>query len=387
MRIAVDIRALEGARHGGVVEYIRNLLPALFAQGSSHEFRLFTNARHSRLDERLFSSHPNVTLHRFGYPNKLFSLSCRYLNRPYCDQLVGGADVLFCPHFLPAPVSASCAKVITVHDISFEYYPEAFDARRGLWHRHYIAPKKQVRSADHVIAVSESTKDDLVRSYGIPPPNITVVYPGLNTTVLAEKTSGYGRVRRTYRLPHRYVLSFCALEPRKNIATLINAFTLLAQQRSFSDLHLVIAGAEGWSQKSIRRVAQRSAARERIHFTGVVKERDKAHLYRHAELFVYPSLYEGFGFPPLEALRCGVPTLVSAVSSLPEITGGAALLVDPNRPAELAEVMNEALSDARLRTHLIERGYARAKQFVWQNAAAQTLAVLERSARTSAQTT
>ncbi|MEX2008328.1 MAG: glycosyltransferase family 1 protein [Candidatus Spechtbacterales bacterium] len=377
MRIAIDVRPLEGGRYGGVAEYINQLLPALFARAPQHEFHLITNGRRIRNDYRNLVA-PNATLHQFSYPNKFFMWGMRYAQRPRLDQLVGGADVLFSPHIFPVALSSACRQVLTFHDLSFEYFPETFSWRKRFWHK-AIAPGAQARGADGLIAVSESTKQDLVRSYGIAPDTISVVYSGLNAGTLSEQTHGFNAVKRRYRLPEHYILSLSTVEPRKNLSMLIRAFELLAQGET--QVHLVIAGAFGWSYDDVVHAQKRSPVRERIHIVGAVREEDKAHLYRHARLFVYPSQYEGFGFPPLEAMYCGVPTLVSAVSSLPEVTAGAAILIDPYRPDELARVMAETLYDERLRARLRVAGMARARTFSWDRAAAQTLDVLERTGR------
>ena len=376
MKIGIDIRALEGAQYGGVSEYIKNLLPSLFETGSRHTFHLLANAYRRTLDYGTLFDYPHVSVHRFHYPNKFFTFACRYLNRPLCDKLVGGVDVFFSPHFLPAPLSAECRRVTTFHDIAFEYFPEFFDVKRRLWHA-YISPRHQAQRPGSIIAVSRSTRDDLVDSYALPLDKIQVVYSGLNKDILNQNISGWNRVKRIYKLPDRYILSLSTVEPRKNLIGLIRAFNVLAATNKSRGLALVIAGSYGWSYRSTLKEAGNSKYRDRIIFTGSIKDFDKAHIYQHAEIFIYPSRYEGFGFPPLEAMYCGVPTLVSGFTSLPEVVDDGALLIDPYRPVEMAQVMGEVLTDKRFSDYLSERGKKRAQQFSWRRTAQETLRVLE----------
>jgi len=183
-------------------------------------------------------------------------------------------------------------------------------------------------------------------------------------------------VRKKYNLPDRFILYFGTIEPRKNIIGLIKAFELLKRKRP---VNLVIAGAKGWLDKDIFKTANQSKQARDIFFTGFIEEVDKPYLYNLAELFVYPSFFEGFGFPPLEAMACGVPTIVSNVSSLPEVVGRGALMIDPYHIDELAWAMETVLTDNMLKEKLIEKGISQAKKFSWKKCARQTLKVLTRS--------
>lgn len=373
MKIVIDIRPLAGAGYGGVGEYIRHLLPPLFAEGRKHSFALFSNSRSKLPAMPLTFQRPNVTLQHFSYSNKVLTFATRYLQKPRIDKLVGGADVLFAPHFLPAPVSTGCRKVVTFHDLSFEYLPECFDARRRLWHR-YIAPRKQAHNADALIAVSDSTRQDLEGMYGVRNKKITTIHSGINEE-LSTLSYDWAALSRRFGVAGDYILFLGTLEPRKNLSVLIRSFNILASTNK--DIRLVLAGAPGWKYQNIRQERSRSPYRDRIIVTGPVTEPEKAALLSNASLFVYPSLFEGFGFPPLEAMRFGIPTLVSHATSLPEIIGNAGLLIDPYRSGELAETMNEALNDEELRTLLAQRGRRQAEHFSWKKAARQTLRVLE----------
>ncbi|MEX0877349.1 MAG: glycosyltransferase family 1 protein [Candidatus Spechtbacterales bacterium] len=376
MKIGIDIRALNTSSYGGVSEYIRNLLPALFLEGGNrHSFHLFTNSRKNPQDYSDFLSFNNVTLHEFRYPNKFFTFSCRYLNRPYLDKLVGGVDVFFSPHFLPAPVSPGTKRVTTFHDLSFEYFPEYFDRRRRLWHK-YMSPATQAKMSDKLIAVSHSTKNDIVNIYGIPKEKINVVYLGICDSITNPPASNWNSVKRKYKIQEDYILSLSTIEPRKNIVALIRAFNDIHEDKKFKNLHLVIAGAKGWEYKNILKEASNSPHVNKIIFTGPVKEDEKSILYKKAKVFIYPSLYEGFGFPPLEAMYSGTPTIASFVTSLPEVTGGAAILINPYIPKDISRALKEILLDKGFAEYLSIEGKKRAERFSWEKTAKETLRVL-----------
>lgn len=376
MRIAVDMRAIEGNIQGGVSEFILNLLPELFTLGKEHKFILFSNARKASPLPRELCGFQNVRFVHTRYPNKFFTFSCRLLNYPKIDELVGGADILFCPHFLPAPVSKNCRKVTTFHDISFEYFPHFFDFKRRLWHR-YISAHKQAHASTAIIVPSSITKHDLIDRYSLSEQKIHVIPWGLNPHFFEKKTSGFNAIKRKYKLPERYILSLGTIEPRKNFIALVKAFNLLKANSRFSQVKLVIAGPKGWSYKDTIYAIEHSPYRRDIFLPGYISRGDRPYIYQCADIFVFPSLYEGFGFPPLEAMACGAPTLVSQFASLPEVTAGSALLIDPYRPAEIAQVMTEVLCDRKLQDRLIQDGMSHAKKFQWHVAAQNILKVLE----------
>ncbi|MEX0870063.1 MAG: glycosyltransferase family 1 protein [Candidatus Spechtbacterales bacterium] len=377
MRIAIDIRSLEDSGHGGVSEYLNNLLPELFKKAPEHQFCLFTNSYRSEKDYSPLLKSPNVSVYKFNIPNKLLTFSCRYFKRPFIDELVGGADVFFSPHFLPAPVSASCRKIITFHDISFERFPEYFDSRRRIWHK-YISPQKQAASADKIIAVSESTKSDLVNIYGVSPDNIDVIHSGICKSITTPTPLKWRDIKNKYDLPDNYILSLSTIEPRKNIVGLIRAFNLIKKENMFDDLSLVISGSKGWAYDDVFKEAQISPYKNQIIFTGSVEEEEKHILYSNASVFAYPSLYEGFGFPPLEAMRTGTPVVASMTTSLPEVTKGASVLINPFYPKDIAEGLRSVLKDERLREYLSGKGKEVAALYEWEKAATETLETLSK---------
>jgi len=279
-------------------------------------------------------------------------------------------DVLFVPaHVLP--VVHPRRSVVTVHDLGYLYYPHAhrlFDRLYLRWSTRYNA-----RAASHLLADSQATRDDLVRHCGIPPQKVTVVYPGLDPALRPADEEAIAAVRRRYALPDDYLLYVGTLHPRKNLVRLVEAF---ARVQKDVRGQLVIAGKKGWLYQDIFRRVEELGLGERVLFPGYVPEADLPALLSGARLFVFPSLYEGFGFPVLEAMACGVPVVCSNASSLPEVVGEAALLVDPHDVDALAEAIVRAWCDKDLREELIARGFRQVRRFSWERAARQVLAVL-----------
>ena len=372
MKIGIDIRPLQARHYGGISEYINNLLPELFKAGAKHQFALFTSSfREPFFNYSELLKHKNVEVKSYKIPNKILFFSSRFFNFPKVDKLLGGIDVLFCPHFFPVSVSKKCKKITTFHDISFDIFPEFFNLKQRLWHK-LVFPKRQAKNSDIIISVSHSTKQDLIKYYKLSADKIRVVYSGVNKKLLDQK------IQTSISLPKKYILTLSLMGPRKNTLGLIRAFDVLKKNKEFTELYLLVAGGfDKFYKSKMKREIKKSPYRDKIILLGQIKEEQKSVLYKNAQLFVYPSLYEGFGFPPLEAMYCGVPTVVSHNTSLPEVTGGATLLVDPYRPRLIAEAMEEILQDARLYNDLLIRGRKQAEEFDWRKTAQETLNILE----------
>jgi glycosyltransferase involved in cell wall biosynthesis len=283
------------------------------------------------------------------------------------------------------------------YDLSFLRFPEFFSGSKRLWHG-FMSPKKQAQKADLIVAISESTKQDLVDFYGIEPRRIKVIYPGIDEKFkIIYNQEILSRVSRRYNLPEKFVLYFGTIEPRKNILGLIKAFENIKKEKNgkileidwqgfegfvrgrkekpfdYSRLKLVIAGTKGWLCDEVLRAAKNSEFKDDIVFTGFVAEEDKPYLYNLADVFVYPSFFEGFGLPPLEAMACGVPTVVSHKSSLPEVVGDSAIMIDPQNVDELSFAIKEILENQELNNYLRKRGVERAKRFNWDKASGEFL--------------
>lgn len=382
MRIGIDIRCLAEGRRTGVEEYTRKTLSWLFERYPNDTFVLFFNSWKKELPDLEWAvRYPNVELKTFRIPNKLLNLSLWYLRWPHLDTLLGGVDVCFVPNINFVAVSKKAKLVVTAHDLSFEYFPEAFSAKQRFWH-YLINFRSLVKRADAIIAISHSTKADLVSVYKINPEKITVVHSGVDGEFrpLSRNNVELLEVQKKYNLPYNFILSLGTFEPRKNTVATVHAFEAFCAvyPKLSENVQLVLAGAYGWKSEELRQAVIHSPQRSRIHVVGYVAPEDKAGLYNLAKVFVYPSLYEGFGFPPLEALACGTPVITSSVASLPEVVGNSAILIDPYRPDDIMEALAAIFESKTFTEKLVSEGIQQAKKFQWLNTAKNTREVFAR---------
>ena len=271
------------------------------------------------------------------------------------------------------PLSGRCPLVVTLHDLSFYLYPELFRPGRR-WYQQRLT-RYMVQRAARIIAVSQSTRADAVRILGVPEGKLCVIPNGVDQALRPiEEPERLARLRQVHGLSERMILYLGTLEPRKNITTLLEAYALLRRKRGF-DHQLVIAGGKGWYYEAIEAAVERLGLRGAVLLPGYIPERDKSLWYSAADLFVYPSLYEGFGLPPLEAMACGTPVIVSNVSSLPEVVGGAGILVAPHDVEALATAIYTVTQDRAQHRALRAAGLERAQGFSWRATAAKTAAL------------
>ena len=275
-----------------------------------------------------------------------------------------------------APLACPVPSVITIHDLAFLVFPQTF---RGV-NRTYLtwATKASARRARRILAVSEATRQEIIRLLGIAPEKVVVTHDAADARFAPPDPAVLAEYRRRAGLPERFVLYIGTLEPRKNIPTLLRAYAQIARE---VDAPLLIGGGRGWLYDEIFATAEQLNLGDKVRFIGFVPGEDLPLLYAAATVFAFPSSYEGFGMPLLEAMACGTPTVTSNVSSLPEVAGDAALLVDPRSPEALAEALRRLLTDTELRAELRQRGLAQARRFDWTESAARTLRVYEDAAR------
>lgn len=356
MRIAIDASRTTSARVTGTERYALQLTRALIDLDSTHHFWLYFR---DAPPPDLFPSDERVVTRLLRQP-RLWThtafAAALWRDRP---------DVTFVPaHSLPLIAPGRMA--VTVHDLGFRYFPEA----HPWWPRLYLhlSTAFSARRAGVILADSRATAADLTRFYGTPPGKIRVVYPGVD----APRIDNLAAVRRKYGLPERYFLFLGTLQPRKNIARLVQAYARWRARSPQNDAALVLAGGKGWLYDEAW-----TSGVDGILLTGYVDEADKGALYAEALALVFPSLHEGFGFPVLEAMHCGTPVICSNTSSLPELAGDAALLVDPLDTDAIADAMNRLASDAALRAELAAKGRLQAARFTWERAAREALAALE----------
>jgi glycosyltransferase involved in cell wall biosynthesis len=361
MKIALDIRPMLETRRAGVSLYTAELVRALIAC-RAFDHVLFLNAFGRAVPADVPKEAPDVR-HAFSrYPNRMLNASISLFGTPTIEELCGGADAVYLPNLNFAATGKPYA--VTVHDLSFIRYPKYFSAKQRAWHA-AVRPSRLLERAAKVIAVSSHTKIDITETFGIPAERIDVVSPAAGPQYRRTDDAAIMEIRAKHGIGRRpFILYLGTLEPRKNVRRLIEAYG-----RIDADADLVIAGGRGWLDADVFAAAGASSKRERIRFLGYVDEADKPALYSAASVFAYPSHYEGFGMPPLEAMACGTPVIASHASSLPEVVGDAGLLIDPHDFTALVDGLTAMLTDMRLRDAFRDAGPQRAARFSWENSA------------------
>jgi glycosyltransferase involved in cell wall biosynthesis len=364
MLIGIDASRAAYPQRTGTENYSLFLIRALLKLDQDNQYRLYFS-RPPASD--LIPPAANVAVRTIASP-RLWThvrLSWEMASRP--------PDVLFVPaHVLPLVHPRH--SVVTVHDLGYLHYPQAHKR----WSRWYLqwSTAHNARAATHLIADSEATKRDLIKHCQAPPDKISVVYPGYHPSFVPERDRNrLEAVRKRYHIPASYVIYVGTLQPRKNLRALLDAFAAVAQQDR--GVHLVIAGKKGWLYEPLFGRVQQLELGKRVHFTGYVPQEDLPALISGARLFVLPSLYEGFGMPVLEAMACGTPVICSNVSSLPEVAGDAAILVNPHETAELVRALQRLLYDDALRCNLAQKGLKQVTRFSWKRCAQETLTILQ----------
>jgi len=371
LRIGIDYTAAI-FQSAGIGRYTRCLVDALVAMDRDNEYRLLAVGASPQAigQER----RPNVRMVRIPLSERWASILWHRLRLPlWVDLWLGPVDLFHSPDFLLPPLRSGHS-IVTVHDLSFIRVPEC--AHPGL--RRYLedAVPRSVRRADLVLADSRNTKSDLIELLNVPVDKVRVVYAGVEPRFHPLGSDVLEGARARYGLPEHFILTVGTLQPRKNYVRLMDAFALLCRATSCPH-RLMIVGGEGWMYERIYQRAEQPDITNRVIFKGFVEDEALPVLYNLADLFVFPSLYEGFGLPPLEAMACGTPVIASDVSSLPEVVGEAALLVDPLDVEAIAEAMRAGLFDQGLRDKMIGKGLERARQFTWARAAQSLLHIYE----------
>ena len=290
------------------------------------------------------------------------------------EWVIGPVDVFHSPDFTLPPTQRRTRTIVTVHDLSFLRLPHCFEPALLAYLNANVPPS--VRRADCVLADSDNTRQDVIELLDVPPERVRTIYCGVEARFRPiDDAEQLERVRSKYDLPERFILSLGTIQPRKNYGALIRAFAGLKP----GETSLVIAGGKGWLYQDVFQTVTDLGVQDRVLWPGFVDDVDLPALYNLAELFAFPSLYEGFGLPPLEAMACGTPVIVANNSSLPEVVGDAGLLVDAGDVDALGGAVERLLDDAVLRRSLAERGLHRAKHFTWQKAAQALLKTYEDS--------
>ncbi len=372
MLIGVDASRTTVPRRTGTENYALNLIRALLAlRGrdaieSRPFFRLYFRRRPAT---DLFPTGGYVEQRVIPFPRLWTHLRLSWELRRHPP------DLLFVPaHVLP-PIRPRL-NLVTVHDLGYRRFPQTHRRLSRLYLD--LSTRWNARAATRILADSKATKADLVREYGTPADKIVVVYPGRDESLRRiEDPTVIAGVKAKHGIKGRYILHVGTLHPRKNLSRLIEAFAMCDFPPESRNLKLVLAGGKGWLYDEIFAKVKALDLTDRVIFVGYVPHTDLPALLSGAELFAFPSLHEGFGFPVLEAMSCGVPVVCSYTSSLPEVAGEATMLINPLDTSALAAAMTRLLTDTSLRVNLIARGYLRAQRFTWERAARQVMDVIE----------
>jgi glycosyltransferase involved in cell wall biosynthesis len=369
MRIGIDARLVFYSK-AGIGQYIIHLTRALAKLDTPGDHFVLLQSRKDKtklIDNHHFSrmSLWTPSHHRLEQP------ALRFETRHQ------GLDLLHSPDFIP-PFKRNYKSVITVHDLAFLLYPQFMTAESA---RYYGQIDQAVRSTDHIIAVSKATKQDLISLLGVPSEKITVIYEASNPAYRQiDRAQARVFCEKTWGLEENFIFFISTIQPRKNIPTLLQAYRCLRDNYRRKE-KLVLAGSKGWLFEEVDQTIKKLKLEDDVILIGRVQDTWVNYLYNAASMFVYPSFYEGFGLPPLEAMTCGTPVIVSKIKVMPEVVGDAALLIDPHDPEDLTVAMNRLLTDENLRSELIAKGLKRAAKFSWRKAARETLAVYHKVGR------
>jgi glycosyltransferase involved in cell wall biosynthesis len=370
MHIALNAHLLsldETYRGAGINWYIHNLLTHLPGVDRDNRYTAFIG------DERFANPGLALKLSRLPTSRPVVRIFWEQVVQPFALQKEG-VDLLHALAFV-TPLLSPCPSVITIYDLSFILYPESFKGSKHFYLS--LFTRLSARRARRIIAISQSTKRDVVRLLGVSPEKVEVVYCGIDEAFrpLAEDRVVAFRSKRG--LPERFILFVGTIEPRKNVTRLIEAFADL--RFAICDLRLVIGGAKGWFYEDVFARVEELGLTGKVMFPGYIPVSELPLWYNAAELFVYPSLYEGFGLPLLEAMACGTPVITANTSSLPEVVSQAGLTVDPLDVEALEETMRRVLGNEALRQEMREQGLQRAQGFSWTKTAQETVQVYHRA--------
>jgi glycosyltransferase involved in cell wall biosynthesis len=356
-RIAINAQLLHGGqgyRSAGIHTYTEQILRHLPQADPDLHYTLFTQHPPHDLD-------PSIEIKAARWPTERPTMRILWeqIAQPHAVRRAQ-ADVLHATAFV-GPIIRSCPTVLTIYDLSFALFPQFFRGLRQTYLR--VGTRYSARHAKRIIAISDNTRRDIARLYGVPLDQIDLAYPGVDQTLGRRSNAEVERFCREKSLPAKFLLFLGTLEPRKNLPMLIRAFAQMKQ--TCPDARLVLAGGIGWLADEIFDAVKLAGVEDRVIFAGFVAEAEKPLWYSAATAFVYPSIYEGFGLPPLEAMACGTPVIVSNASSLPEVVGEAGVLIDPNDERSWSAALSRVWNDTAYRAELTDRGVRQAKKFTW----------------------
>jgi glycosyltransferase involved in cell wall biosynthesis len=376
MKIGIDIsRTIEEPT--GVGYYAKNLVHALSKVDSVNEYLLygiFYECYPKEWKKAPIPNSPNFKLHQKH--SLSWFIRKRWKNgRRYKEKLLGEIDILHSTAFTMPPIYGPKI-VVTIHDLSCFVYPQYHTEANYQFVTRNV--HQAARRASFIIADSENTKREIMRFLHVPEEKIGVIYLAAEERYNEKRSLEFiTQVKKKYHIQKPYFLTVGSLEPRKNLATALMAFKALLEIRRI-DYQFVVIGGKGWKNESFYQLLKKLRIDDHLVFTGYVPEEDLPALYQGAEIFVYPSFYEGFGLPVLEAMASGTPVITSNTSSLPEVAGDAALLVNPKEVFEIYEAMEALITNPSLRKELRGKGLDQSKKFSWEKTARQTLEIYQK---------
>lgn len=363
MRIGIDARLVFYSR-GGIGEYIVQLIEALANLEPIDDAFVVLQSRKDKSPIINSNGFERKSLWTPSH-NRFEQLALSF----EVSQL--GLDLLHSPDFIP-PFRRNCKSVITIHDLAFLLYPHFLTKESA---RYYGQIDQAWRKTNHIIAVSEATKQDSIKMLGVPEKKITVIHEAANPIYRPMPNNKACRIaKEKYKIDQDFILFVSTIEPRKNLPGLLQAYRRLRDDYKRNEL-LVLAGRNGWLWEEVYETVDKLELTDHVAFLGLVPSEDLVYLYNAARLLVHPSFYEGFGLTPLEAMTCNTPVIVSNTAALPEVVGDAALMINPHDIDGLTVAMWRVLTEEDLRQDLIERGSKRATKFSWEETAKKTLEV------------
>jgi glycosyltransferase involved in cell wall biosynthesis len=366
MRIGIDYTAAV-RQQAGIGRYARSLIRAVSRLDHDNRYVLMSAGKDSGAEPWP----ANFTTRALPLTDRHLSILWQKLRVPIpVEWLTGRIDLFHSPDFVLPPVRRA-RSVLTIHDLSFMRLPEC--SSPPLLAYLMDAVPRSVARADLILADSESTREDLIELMSVDPARIRVIYPAVDAAFRPSSDAKIASVRQHHRIDGPYILSLGTLQPRKNYVRLIQAFDLLRRTHGVPH-RLVIGGGPGWLYEPIYEAIETLGLQDAVRMLGYVDETDLAALYTGADVFAFPSLYEGFGFPVLEAMACGTPVVTSNTSSLPEAAGEAALLVAPSDTEALCEALRVAITDTEAHARLTRLGFEQCRRFSWDDSARQLLA-------------
>ena len=363
MKIGIDIHTISGMPQGSKT-YIQNLLRELAKVDADNEYYLYST-------EKISSSYGKKFFHRIIKPkSSIIRIPLSFPLSLKRDSI----DIFHCLYI--APPLCPCKYVVTIQDILFESYPDLFPAKQRVIFSKLV--HLTAKRAEHILTCSEYSKNDIYKRYNIPLDKITVTHHGVDK--IFAKIDDKNRLndfRIQHKLPHKFILFVGRIEPRKNIPILIDAYADLLKQNKIKH-DLVIVGPKDFGYKKTFEKVKQYGIEKKVLFTGPIENKNLPYIYNMADLFVYPSIAEGFGIPPLEAMACGTPVVTSNTTSLPEVVGNGAITVNPFDIKSLSNAIITLINNGDIRNKYIKSGFERAKLFSWEKSAKKTLKIYER---------